>query len=57
MANETVSVVFSPVASGGYTFHQTIIYTNKDGESYFATAFPSNVGMLAIRRPLRKDDI
>lgn len=44
MASETITVYFEPLGTvDGYTFyHETLVYTNSDGVSYYATAGTSS---------------
>lgn len=43
MAIETISIVYEPLGSigGTYYFHETILYTNANGEQFVATSFPT----------------
>jgi hypothetical protein len=40
---ETISVVFQPVeGTGGTAYHETLVYTNSSGQSYFCSSGPTN---------------
>ncbi len=44
MANETISIVYEPlgVFHGVTYYHETLLYTNSDGDQFMATAAPSS---------------
>src|SRR5262245_14306379 len=43
MANETISIVYKPVATIGQViaYHATLVYTNSAGQSFYSSAGPS----------------